>query len=189
MTTSVTIAQVIYDRLGWVSSWKLQKLTYYCQAWSLGWFGRPLFSEDFQAWKDGPVEPALFRVNKFERDGLVSPQLPRATVELLDPWAVDVIDSVLDFYGGMDNHELIERTHSEQPWKEARGDVGPNVRSNDIVSKSSMKRFYSMAEARRMDGPQRPSLPVRQLSDDELQAKLDATTARWSEALEILADR
>ena len=37
MATAVDVAQVIYNKLGWVDAWKLEKLTYYCQAWSLGW--------------------------------------------------------------------------------------------------------------------------------------------------------
>ena len=39
---------------------KLQKLVYYCQAWSLAWDDVPLFDEDFPAWANGPVCPELF---------------------------------------------------------------------------------------------------------------------------------
>ena len=48
MGTSVAVAQAICDRLGLVDAGRLQKLTYYCQAWSLGWFGRPLFAQDLK---------------------------------------------------------------------------------------------------------------------------------------------
>ena len=46
------------DRI--VTSWKLQKLVYYCQAWSLVWDERELFPERLEAWADGPVCPDLY---------------------------------------------------------------------------------------------------------------------------------
>ena len=43
---------------------KLQKLVYYCQAWSLAWDDKPLFDEDFEAWANHPVCPELFKHHK-----------------------------------------------------------------------------------------------------------------------------
>ena len=37
---------------------RLQKLLYYVQGWSLGERGRPMFREEIQAWRYGPVVPA-----------------------------------------------------------------------------------------------------------------------------------
>lgn len=47
-----------------ITSWKLQKLVYYCQAWSLVWDEDPLFPEQIQAWADGPVCPDLYREHR-----------------------------------------------------------------------------------------------------------------------------
>jgi len=44
---------------------KLQKLCYYSQAWGLVWNNQiPLFEQDFQAWRDGPVNKELFDLHK-----------------------------------------------------------------------------------------------------------------------------
>lgn len=43
-----------------MTTMKLEKLTYYCQAWSLAWDDVPLFDEEFEAWANGPVCPQLF---------------------------------------------------------------------------------------------------------------------------------
>ncbi|WP_284982347.1 type II toxin-antitoxin system antitoxin SocA domain-containing protein [Arthrobacter sp. efr-133-TYG-118] len=47
-----------------MSTMKLQKLVYYCQAWHLAWDGRTLFPEEIQAWASGPVCPALYEVHR-----------------------------------------------------------------------------------------------------------------------------
>lgn len=43
-----------------VTTWKLQKLVYYCQVWHLIWHDRPLFDEDILAWINGPVCKELY---------------------------------------------------------------------------------------------------------------------------------
>ena len=53
------VAASILKQHGPMSTWKLQKLCYYSQAWSLVWDEEPLFSEDIQAWAHGPVIPKL----------------------------------------------------------------------------------------------------------------------------------
>ena len=43
-----------------ISPRKLQKLTYLSQGWSLALTGQPIFPEDFEAWKHGPINRELF---------------------------------------------------------------------------------------------------------------------------------
>lgn len=43
-----------------ISPHKLQKLTYLSQGWSLALTGQPIFPEDFEAWKHGPINRELF---------------------------------------------------------------------------------------------------------------------------------
>lgn len=44
--------------------WKLQKLLYYCQAWSLVWNEKPLFKEPIFAWASGPVVREVYEKYK-----------------------------------------------------------------------------------------------------------------------------
>ena len=47
-----------------MTTMKLQKLIYYCQAWSLAWDGDPMFPEEFEAWASGPVVPTLYEIHR-----------------------------------------------------------------------------------------------------------------------------
>ena len=42
------VAAYILDKRGKMSTWKLQKLCYYAQAWSLVWDEEPLFEENIE---------------------------------------------------------------------------------------------------------------------------------------------
>ena len=63
MSNVFTVAKYILQQKGAMSSMKLQKLCYYAQAWSLVWDDAPLFDEDFQAWRNGPVCYELYNSN------------------------------------------------------------------------------------------------------------------------------
>src|SRR5450756_3169344 len=54
------VAAAILQRQGQMSTWKLQKLVYYCQAWHLVWEENPLFDDPIQAWANGPVVRSLY---------------------------------------------------------------------------------------------------------------------------------
>ena len=54
------VAQYILSKKGSMPVMKLQKLVYYCQAWSLVWDDAPLFSESIEAWANSPVCRILF---------------------------------------------------------------------------------------------------------------------------------
>jgi uncharacterized phage-associated protein len=47
-----------------VPQMKLLKLTYIAHGYYLGFYGRPLFIDQVQAWKYGPVIPSLYQVTK-----------------------------------------------------------------------------------------------------------------------------
>ena len=44
------VAECILSQTGGITTWKLQKLVYYAQAWHLVWDEEPLFDEEIQAW-------------------------------------------------------------------------------------------------------------------------------------------
>lgn len=115
---------------GTYSAWVLQKLAYYCQAWSLAWTGKPLFSEDFEAWRDGPVCPVI-------RSG------GRGDASKFNQEQKALIDAVYEFYAVQDEDWLIELTHREQPWLSARGDLPLGAKGNDLISKESIREYYS----------------------------------------------
>ena len=46
MATVFDVAKYILHKKGRISTWKLQKLCYYSQAWQLAWTGRSIFEEN-----------------------------------------------------------------------------------------------------------------------------------------------
>ena len=64
MATVFDVAKYILQKLGTLSTWKLQKLCYYAQAWEIAWTETPIFDEDFEAWANGPVCSLLFAAHK-----------------------------------------------------------------------------------------------------------------------------
>ena len=64
MASVFDVAKYILEKQGRMSTWKLQKLCYYAQAWTYTWTEKPLFDEEFEAWANGPVCPCLFREHK-----------------------------------------------------------------------------------------------------------------------------
>ena len=107
-------AKYILEKLGEMSTMKLQKLCYYAQAWSLVWDDAPLFDEEFEAWANGPVCPELFYT----------------------------IDTVLEHYGNHNAQRLSQLTHMEDPWNEARKGVPIGVGCSNIITKESMAMYY-----------------------------------------------
>ena len=64
MANIFNVARYILSHKGKMSTWKLQKLCFYSQAWALAWTEKPLFEEDFEAWTNGPVSPTLFDAHR-----------------------------------------------------------------------------------------------------------------------------
>lgn len=141
MATVFDVAKYILGKVGPMSTWKLQKLCYYSQAWHLAWTGRPIFEEDFEAWANGPVCPELFHAHQGRF--LVSvDDFRNGNSDNLSDDEKDSIDIVLDGYGYMEPYSLREQTHGEAPWKIARGDLPEWEKSRAVITKSSMGEYY-----------------------------------------------
>lgn len=137
------VASYILDRLGTVTTMKLQKLVYYCQAWSLVWDDEPIISNEFEAWINGPVCRELYNAHKHKYRVTRGEFDTKKSGEALTKIQTETIDAVLDFYGDKEPYYLIELTHKEEPWKLARGDCKDNDYSNNVITKESMLKYYS----------------------------------------------
>ncbi len=143
MANVFNAARYILNKLGPMSTWKLQKLCYYSQAWSLAWTGQPLFQEDFEAWSNGPVCYELFRAHKGRF--IVSLEDISEKLENYPPLTSEqenTIDNVLNDYGNMEPYELREQTHEESPWKDAWGDLPFGSKCQNVISKTAIGAYY-----------------------------------------------
>lgn len=141
MATVFDVAKYILQKTGTITTMKLQKLVYYCQAWSLGWDGVPLFDDEFEAWANGPVSPDLFAKHRgrFVVDSSFLSDIPDYDFE---SDAIETMDSVLEFYGDKEPQWLSELSHKEAPWKEARVGIPIGVSCSNIITKDSMQQYY-----------------------------------------------
>ncbi len=142
MATARDVAAYILERAGAMTAMKVQKLCYYSQAWSIVWREEVLFEDKIEAWAAGPVVRSLyeahrgkFRLTSGDEVGGVAANLTadeRSTVE-----------KVLAHYGRYNAEQLSDLTHSEEPWKVARGSLPPTARGNCEIDPSLMFDYYA----------------------------------------------
>lgn len=139
MATVLDVAQYILERTGHMSTWKLQKLVYYSQAWHLVWADKPLFEEKIEAWANGPVAPDLYEQHK----GFFSvTRISNGDSQVLTENERESTDKVIGYYGQYNGQQLSDLTHQETPWKQAREGMGYNERGNVEITKESLAEYY-----------------------------------------------
>lgn len=136
------VARYLIEKLGPMTTMKLQKLTYYCQAWSLAWDEEPLFDEDFQAWANGPVCSELFNAHR-GRYSLDEEFLNEFSGYPFSEEQVETLETVIEHYGNKTPSYLSELTHKERPWKETRGVTPLGDPCNEVISKDLIQEYYS----------------------------------------------
>jgi uncharacterized phage-associated protein len=144
MATVLDVAASILEKMapqepGGITTWKLQKLVYYAQAWSLVWDDTPLFADEIQAWANGPVVPALYEQHrgsfKIERLGV-------GDASRLTDQELETVDAVIEHYGKYTPKYLSDLTHEEAPWNIAREGLGPGERGNRVITLDSLAEYY-----------------------------------------------
>jgi uncharacterized phage-associated protein len=125
-----------------ISTMKLQKLCYMAQGWSLALADQPLFTEDFQAWRNGPVSYTLFN----EHRGEFSRQSwPAGDGSRLTERERIICDAVLANYGALSGLELSELTHQPgTPWSETRRAQGVREggSSSAVISQGMIQQHF-----------------------------------------------
>ncbi len=124
-----------------ISNLKLQKLLYFCQAFSLAKLDRPMFKEELSAWKYGPVVSEVYeKYKEHENNPLPEPELQEGATNLSDEDKV-VVREVLEIFGGYSAIRLMETTHSHKPWKDLEKRVEKGER-DIVIPQEAMKKYY-----------------------------------------------
>lgn len=147
MANIFDVSKYILDTVGGaISTMKLQKLCYYSQAWTLVWNNKePLFAQNFQAWRDGPVCKELFELHR-GKFVISSEDIPfDATEGDLSEQEMRFITKVIAFYGDKSADWLSALTHRERPWKETRAKCGvqDGENCNAVITNNLMYDYYS----------------------------------------------
>ena len=143
MATILSVAKYIESKFDKISAMKLQKLTYYSQAWNLVWEENELFSEDFEAWANGPLSPILYDIHKGEF--LITSNMFTDISNDLTNVEKGNVDKVLEYYGDKTSQWLSDLTHMEDPWNNTRKDAGVKIgdQCSEIINKGDMHLYYS----------------------------------------------
>lgn len=142
MANVFDVAKYILERQGPMTTMKLQKLVYYCQAWSLVWDEKPIFTERIEAWASGPVVRDLYGQHK----GMLrisNSDLVRGNTANLTPEEKATIDAVLKAYGDKPAQWLADLSHMEKPWNDARIGCALGDSCENEITPASMAEYYS----------------------------------------------
>jgi len=140
MASVFDVAKCILKNQGPMTAMKLQKLVYYCQAWSLVWDEKPMFPQRIEAWANGPVVPELFRAHK-GRFSLKAQDIA-GDCRKLSTDQKETIDAVLSYYGDKPSQWLSDLTHMESPWKDARSGLSEEDRGCGEITHAAMAIYY-----------------------------------------------
>ncbi|OWP22703.1 hypothetical protein CBF90_05835 [Microbacterium sp. AISO3] len=125
-----------------MSTMKLQKLCYIAQGWSLALRDDPLFAGDFEAWKNGPVSPQLYRQHR--RSFSVS-SWPSGDPDALSADERIILDAVLTNYEALTGLQLSAMTHEPgTPWSETRriAGVSDGESSDEPIPNDLIREHY-----------------------------------------------
>lgn len=120
---------------------KLQKLSYYFEAWSHALLNQTLLNDTrFEAWVHGPVSPQLY--DKYREYGWNNIQQQADNSAIFEDKALDLLQSVWVTYGEKSANELEALTHSETPWKNARYGLEETEPSHNEIDDKDMHDYY-----------------------------------------------
>ena len=121
-----------------MTNMKVQKLLYYTQSLYLALFDEPLFDDEIQAWRYGPVCPPAYRFySDFEARQLPVPRKDELT--RISEEVQNLLREVWEYFGEHDAYFLSGLTHLEFPWKKARRGLPPEASSQEPILLSDMK--------------------------------------------------
>lgn len=134
------VAKYLLKKKGTLTGFQLQKLLYYCQAWSLTVEDKPLFSEEIRAYEHGPVVPSVSmqhmgRVRVYPRD-------INGNAAVLSEADKTFIDVVLSAYEGLTGDQLAWLTHHEEPWIKCYNQR-TSVSSSAVIPQEVMREYYA----------------------------------------------
>lgn len=198
MATVLDVGQYIVERVPHVNNerphvdkMKLFKLCFFSQAWHLAWAGKPLFREEMQAWKYGPVPPEL----RYRTEPVATgprrwdiPVVPGGDSERLSSYEKEVVGSIVEFYGPISSTTLSQMTHLSAAWNEARRGLPETSSSAQPISLTTLRDECTQFLNSGNPAPKPPcDLPSFNL--DELFSAAKEAENDWWTTFRLLATR
>lgn len=148
-----------------MTNMKLQKLLYYSQSLHLALYDEPMFPEEIQAWRYGPVCPPAYRFySEFE-----AKQLPIPKEEILYNIPLkqqEVLEETWEYFGGYHAYRLSNMTHTEFPWRKARKGLPHDASSTEPILVEDLKELgYQKIDAIEQENPLYTALVTEVVED------------------------
>ena len=135
-----------------ISNLALQKIIYFCHAWSLVQLDKPLIKHTFEAWEFGPVLPYLYReFKKYDRSPIIGRAMkiePNSGAACVVDYQFDeetrqLLEQTVEFYSRMRPGDLVELSHVEGgPWYKVwnhEATVNPGMK----IANDAIRQFYA----------------------------------------------
>ena len=139
-----------------ITPMQVLKLAYYCHAWMLGLYHRPLLEQPVEAWRYGPVVPEIYRsLRRYGGEPVRRPiDLESAGVaeRQYDRDGINIIDQVSEKYGHLSGIRLSAMTHAPgTPWHQVWTKHGRNA----VIPDPIIEDYYSQQIERARRNEQR----------------------------------
>ncbi|MDR3705344.1 MAG: DUF4065 domain-containing protein [Paludibacteraceae bacterium] len=153
MNSAITIAYILIKRGisegNPLTQMKLQKMLYFAQGYHLVMNKTPLIEADFQAWKYGPVVPAVYQACKIYGSSPIEDlyifelfaddkYFSERACKSIGKEAIETINFTWEALKGVSAIALSNWTHYDNsPWSQA-------IKSgtNSVISESSMNKYF-----------------------------------------------
>jgi len=119
-----------------MSNLKLQKLLYYIQGFHLALFDNPIFDDEIEAWRHGPVTPTIYHAFKSNGSNpILCDECNKDFEVLFSPEQRELLDEVYDVFGQYSAWRLRDMTHEEPTWIMHEADAS-------VIPKEEIKEYF-----------------------------------------------
>lgn len=141
--TAERIALYIVNVRKEITNLLLQKLLYYIKGLGTAVEKSIIIPDACEAWRYGPVFPTVYEKYKSFASGEITVELSKDEVDnLLSDKEKRITDYVLNTFGIYNAWFLKDLTHSEEPWREARGELEENDMSNNVIDDNVIADYF-----------------------------------------------
>lgn len=118
---------------------RLNKFIYFAQGYCLQRLGRPLFSDEVEAWTYGPVVPEVYHAFKTDDKyaHIVETKGPYDVHEF-SPEEINLMLDVIEKYDKLSTRSMIDESH-QGPWKQYYNSTKAHV----VIPKRELLRYFS----------------------------------------------
>lgn len=136
----------VFEQMEEITPLALQKILYFIQGIHMTLYGKPMYTEDCEAWVHGPVYPKvynLFRDFKYNPIEDTRFAIFYGRSKELNSDEKKVIDLVVKTFGKYSGKTLEIITHKEKPWIDAREGYGKVDIAEVVIPQEEMKAYFT----------------------------------------------